>query len=319
MAPPWYKETGHTIMPIPIRLMRSMLFVPASKPSLIAKAAAGEADAVCLDLEDSVVPAEKAASRRHVVRGLQEVDFGRRVRMVRINALDSPYAYRDLVEIVEEAGDRVDLVMMPKVGSPADVGFVDTLLTQIEAHRGHARRIGIEAQIESAQGFLFAREIAAASPRLEALIFGPGDFAASMRMPVSNIGEFDQHDDLYPGHRWHAVMQTIVAAARANGLRCMDGPYAAYTDTAGLDRASLIARALGFDGKQCIHPGQLATVNAVFSPSHDEVAKATAVVQAYEASAAGGQGAATHDGRMIDAVSLRMAQTTLERHRRIPA
>jgi citrate lyase subunit beta/citryl-CoA lyase len=306
-------------MPVPIRLTRSMLFVPGSKPALIAKAAAGDADAVCLDLEDSVVPAEKAASRRHVIRGLQEVDFGRRVRMARINALDTPYAYRDLVEIVEEAGDRLDLVMVPKVGSPADVVFVATLLTQIEAHRGHAHPIGIEAQIESAHGFLYAREIAAASPRLEALVFGPGDFAASMRMPVSNIGEFDQHDDLYPGHRWHAVMQTIVAAARANGLRCMDGPYAAYQDTAGLDRACLIARALGFDGKQCIHPGQLATVNAVFSPSNDEVARAAAVVQAYEASAAGGQGAATHDGRMIDAVSLRMAQTILERHRRIPA
>jgi citrate lyase subunit beta/citryl-CoA lyase len=306
-------------MPIPIRLTRSMLFVPASKPALIAKAAAGDADAVCLDLEDSVVAAEKAASRRHVIGGLQEIDFGRRVRMVRINALDTPYAYRDLVDIVEEAGDRVDLVMMPKVGSPADVGFVDTLLSQIEAHRGYAHRIGIEAQIESAQGFLYAREIAAASPRLEALVFGPGDFAASMRMPVSNIGEFDRHDDLYPGHRWHAVMQTIVAAARANGLRCMDGPYAAYKDVSGLDRACLIARALGFDGKQCIHPGQLATVNAVFSPSDEEVTKATALVQAYEASAAAGQGAASHDGRMIDAVSLRMAQTILERHRRIPA
>jgi citrate lyase subunit beta/citryl-CoA lyase len=306
-------------MSIPIRLTRSMLFVPASKPNLFAKAAAGDADAVCLDLEDSVVPGEKAASRRHVVRGLREIDFGHRVRMIRINALDSPYAYRDLVDIVEEAGDRLDVVMMPKVGAAGDVAFVDTLLSQIEAHQGHARRIGLEAQIESAHGFLYAREIAAASPRLEALIFGPGDFAASMRMPVSHIGEFDQHDDLYPGHRWHAVMQTIVAAARAHGLRCMDGPYAAYQDTAGLDRACLIARALGFDGKQCIHPGQLATVNAVFSPSNEEVTKATAVVQAYEAAAAAGQGAATHDGRMIDAVSLRMAQTILERHRRIPA
>jgi citrate lyase beta subunit len=304
-------------MTVPIRLTRSMLFVPASKPNLIAKAAAGDADAVCLDLEDSVVPGEKAASRSHVVRGLQEIDFGHRVRMIRINALDTPYAYRDLVEIVEDAGDRVDVVMMPKVGSAGDVAFVDTLLSQIEAHRGFTHRIGIEAQIESAQGFLYAREIAAASPRLEALIFGPGDFAASMRMPVSNIGEFDQHDDLYPGHRWHAVMQTIVAAARANGLRCMDGPYAAYKDTPGLDRACLIARALGFDGKQCIHPAQLATVNAVFSPTDEDVKKATALVQAYDTAAAAGQGAATHEGRMIDAVSLRMARTILERRRLI--
>jgi citrate lyase subunit beta/citryl-CoA lyase len=301
-------------MTIPTRLTRSMLFVPASRPAMIAKAAVSEADTVCIDLEDSVVPAEKAASRGHVVRALQELAFGSRVRMVRINALDTSFAYRDLVEVIEDAGDRVDVVMVPKVGSAADVAFVDRLLTQIEGHRGLTRRIGIEAQVESAAGFLYAREIAAASPRLEALIFGPGDYAASMRMPSTNIGEFDRYDERYPGHRWHAVMHTVVAAARANGLRCMDGPYAAYLDTAGLDRASLIARSLGFDGKQCIHPSQLATVNSVFSPSDEEVTQAGAVVHAYEAAVAAGQGAATHDGRMIDAVSLRMAQTTLARH-----
>lgn len=304
-------------MSVPVRLTRSMLFVPASRPAMIAKAAASEADAVCLDLEDSVVPDDKAASRGHAARTLQELDFGRRVRMVRINALDTPYAYRDVIEVVEAAGDRLDLIMVPKVGSAGDVAFVDLLLTQIEAAQGLARRIGIEAQIETAAGFLHAREIASASPRLEALIFGPGDYAASMRMPAANIGEFDQHDDLYPGHRWHAVMHTIVAAARVNGLRCMDGPYAAYQDSAGLDRAALVARALGFDGKQCIHPSQLATVNSVFSPAEEDVTRARAIVQAYEQAAAAGRGAATHDGRMIDAASLRMAQTTLERHRLI--
>jgi citrate lyase subunit beta/citryl-CoA lyase len=304
-------------MSVPTRLMRSMLFVPASRPEMIKKAAASDADAVCIDLEDSVVPAEKAASRGHVVGALQEHDFDSRVRMVRINALDSPFAYRDLMQVIEDAGDRVDIVMVPKVSSAGDVAFVDRLLSQIEAYRGFTRRIGIEAQIESARGFLYVREIASASPRLEALIFGPGDYAASMRMPSSAIGEFDENDDLYPGHRWHTVMHTIVAAARANGLRCMDGPYAAYKNTAGLDRACLIARALGYDGKQCIHPGQLATVNSVFSPSEEDVNKASAIVQAYEASVAAGQGAASHEGRMIDAVSLRMAQTTLERHRLI--
>jgi citrate lyase subunit beta/citryl-CoA lyase len=279
----------------------------------MAKAAVSAADMVCLDLEDSVVPAEKAASRAHVIRALQEVDFGARARIVRINALDTPFAYRDLVEVVEAVGDRLDLVMIPKVGAARDVVFVDMLLSQIEAHRGLDRRIGLEAQIESAAGFVFVREIAAASSRLEALIFGPGDFAASMQMPSSGIGELDHYDELYPGHRWHAVMQTIVAAARAHGLRCMDGPYAAYQDPAGLDRMSLVARALGFDGKQCIHPAQLATVNAVFSPTEDEVGRAEAVVRAYEAAAAAGQGAATHDGRMIDAVSLRLAQATLRK------
>ncbi len=294
-----------------------MLFVPGNRPAMVAKAAASDADAVCLDLEDSVVPGEKAASRSHVVRALQEIDFGRRARMVRINALDTPYAYRDLVEIVEDAGDRVDLIMLPKAGSAGDVAFVDRLLTQIEAARGLTRAIGIEAQIETAAGFVHLREIAAASPRLEGLIFGAGDFSASMRMPSSSIGEFDEHDDLYPGHRWHAVMLSIVAAARVNGLRCSDGPYAGYRDTAGLERAARIAHALGFDGKQCIHPAQIPVVNGVFSPLDDEVAKAQALVQAYDAAVAAGNGAVAYDGRMIDAASLRMARALLDRHRLI--
>src|SRR5215208_100167 len=258
-------------MSVPVRLMRSMLFVPGSRPAMFSKAVASHADAVCLDLEDSVLPDEKAAARANVVRALQELDFGRRVRMVRINSLDSDYADRDLMDVMEGAGERVDLVMIPKVGSAADVAFVDDVLTRIEEARSLPTRVGIEAQIESAAGFLYVREIASACPRLESLIFGPGDFAASMQMPASAIGELDAHDAAYPGHRYHAVMLTIVAAARANGLRCMDGPYAGYTDTAGLIRACEIAIALGFDGKQCIHPGQLATVNAAFSPSEEEV------------------------------------------------
>jgi citrate lyase beta subunit len=297
-----------------VRLIRSLLFVPGSRPDMMAKAAASEADAVCLDLEDSVVPDQKAAARANVVRALGELDFGRRVRLVRINALDTPFAYRDLVDVLEAAGDRVDVVMVPKVGSPRDVQFVETLLSQIEAARG-LNALGIEAQIETAAGFLYAREIAAASPRLEGLIFGPGDFAASMQMPSAAIGEPDANDVDYPGHRWHAVMQTIVAAARANGLRCMDGPFAGYRDTGALNRACQIARALGFDGKQCIHPAQLAIVTTAFSPTAEEVANAAAVVAAMERATAEGQGAGSHDGRMIDAVSLRMAQVVLQRHR----
>ena len=301
------------------RLTRSQLFVPASKPAMIEKAGASAADAVCIDLEDSVTPAEKASSRANVIHALKEIDFGRRIRMFRINALDTPFAYRDLVEVVEAAGDHLDVVMIPKAGSARDVEFVDTLLTQIEAHIRLTRPIGLEAQIETASGFLHAVEIAGASPRLEALIFGAGDYAASMRMPSSAIGEADEHDEIYPGHRWHAVMHTIVAAARANHLRCLDGPYAGYTDEAGLARACQIALAMGFDGKQCIHPAQLAAVNATFTPSLEEVTKAGAVLKAYEAAAAAGQGAATHDGRMIDAANLRMARTILERHRLIQA
>jgi citrate lyase subunit beta/citryl-CoA lyase len=298
-----------------VRISRTMLFVPASRPEMIRKAASSAADAVCIDLEDSVSVDEKAASRAHVIQALQQVDFGRRTRMMRVNALDTPFTYRDLVDVVEAAGDRLDLVMLPKATSPDDVAFVDTLLTQIESHRGFSRRVGIEAQIENARGFLYAREIASASPRLEALIFGPGDYSASMQMPSSGVGEFDEHDTLYPGHRWHAVMHTIVAAARANGLRCMDGPYASYKDAAGFERACRIARAMGFDGKQCIHPGQLAMANTVFGPSDEEIARATAVVQAYEAAVATGQGAAGHGGQMIDMASIRMARTVLERKR----
>ena len=231
------------------RLTRSMLFVPAGRPAMIEKAAASAADAVCVDLEDSVPVEQKAEARRNAIRAFRELDFGPRVRILRINALDTPFAWRDLTEVVEAAGDRIDLVMLPKAGRPRDVEFVETLLSQIGA-----AQIGIEAQIETASGFLYAREIAQSSPRLEALIFGPGDYSASMRMPASSIGEFDQHDATYPGHRWHAVMHTIVAAARANGLRAMDGPFAAFKDAAGLDRSAAIARSLGFDGKQCIHP-----------------------------------------------------------------
>jgi citrate lyase subunit beta/citryl-CoA lyase len=308
------RTRGRITVESPQRLMRSMLFVPASRPAMIAKAAASAADAVCLDLEDSVLPDEKVASRANVVRALQEIDFGRRVRMVRINSLDSEYADRDLLDVMESAGDRVDVVMVPKVASAADVAFVDTALARVEDAKGLTRRVGIEAQIESAAGFLYVREIASASSRLEGLIFGPGDFAASMQMPATAIGELDEHDAAYPGHRYHAVMLTIVAAARANRLRCMDGPYAGYTDTAGLVRACQIAIALGFDGKQCIHPGQLPTVNAAFSPTEAEVARATALVKAYESAIAAGRGAAAHEGRMIDAASLRMAQVILKRH-----
>ncbi len=300
---------------IPIRLERSMLFVPASRWPMIEKAAASAADAVCLDLEDSVAPDEKAAGRANIVRAFTELDFGRRVRMFRINGLDTPFAYRDLIEVVEAAGNHIDLVMLPKAGSPEDVRFVDLLLTQIEMNCGLTRRIGIEAQIETAAGFLNLREIAESSARLEALIFGPGDYAASVQMPSAGIGEFDTHDDFYPGHRWHAVMHAIVAAARANGLRCLDGPYAAFKDAAGFERSCRIALALGFDGKQCIHPNQLAEANSFFAPSSEEVARAERIVQAYEQAIAEKRGAISLDGKMIDAANLRMASVVLEKHR----
>ena len=295
------------------RLERSMLYVPASRPNMIEKAAASAADAVCIDLEDAVIVDEKPASRANVVRAFRELDFGRKLKAFRINGLDTPFAYRDLIEVVEEVGDRIDVVMMPKAHLPQDVRFVCMLLTQIEHARGFTRQIGLEVQIESAKGFLWVREIAEASPRLQALIFGPGDYSATMQMPVANIGELDENDHLYPGHRWHAVMHAVVAAARANGLRAIDGPYAGYRDTSGLERASRIARVMGFDGKQCIHPSQLAVVNEIFSPSADEVTRAKAVVDAYEEAAKAGRGAIGKDGKMIDYANIRMAKALLKK------
>jgi citrate lyase beta subunit len=300
---------------VPTRLTRSMLFVPAGRWPMIEKAAASAADAVCVDLEDSVPAGEKAPARANAIRAFHELDFGSRVRMLRINGLDTPFAYRDLVDVVEAAGESIDLIMLPKAGSPQDVAFVDTLLTQVEMHRGFSRKIGIEAQIETAAGFLYAREIAQSSSRLEALIFGPGDYSASMQMPSESIGEFDRHDDEYPGHRWHAVMHTIVAAARANGLRAMDGPFAAYKDSAGFERSCRIAHSLGFDGKQCIHPAQLEAANSIFSPLTEDVARAKAVVEAYERAAAEGCGAASLNGHMIDMANIRMARVVLEKDR----
>jgi citrate lyase subunit beta/citryl-CoA lyase len=294
-----------------------MLFVPAANWPMIPKAAASAADGVCLDLEDSVPSAEKEGARGNVIRAFTkgELDFGDRTRMVRVNGIATPFMYRDIVDVIEAVGDRVDMVMVPKVGSPADIAFVATLLSQIEARRGIARPIRIAAQIESAAGFLYVREIAQASPRLALLIFGAGDYSASMRMPASGIGTADANDELYPGHRYHAVMHAIVAAARANGLACHDGPYSDFKDSVGFDRACHIARAMGFDGKQCIHPSQLAMVNTVFSPTSDEITHAQKVVAAFTEAAASGRGAVSLDGAMIDEASARMARVVLDRTR----
>jgi citrate lyase beta subunit len=300
---------------IPFRLERSTLFVPATNWGMIEKAAAAATDAVCIDLEDSVTPDQKVASRANVVRAFMDLHFGDRLKIFRINGLDSPYAYRDLIEVVEVAGDHIDLVMVPKVDSADHVIFVDTLLTQIVMGCGHGKRIGIEAQIETASGFLFIREIAQASLRLEALVFGPGDYAASMQMPSSGVGELDEWDHTNPGHRWHAVMHAIVAAARARGLRCVDGPFAAYKDVAAFERSCRIARGMGFDGKQCIHPAQLSSANAAFTPAAEEAAKAEKVLEAFERAQGEGLGAVSLDGKMIDAASVRIAKVVAAKYR----
>jgi citrate lyase beta subunit len=291
------------------------LFVPGSRPEMIAKAAASSAGAVCIDLEDAVAPAAKPAARGHAAQALRTLDFGGRSRVLRINAIDTPFAYRDLVDVIEAAGDRVDAVMLPKASSAHDVRFVATMLDQLEQHLGLQRRIGIEAQIETAAGFVHIAAIASASPRLQTLIFGQGDYSASLRMPAASIGERDKYDEQYPGHRYHAVMHAIVATARAHGLGCLDGPYAAYKDAEGLERACRMARAMGFDGKQCIHPAQLAVVEKVFAPTAAETAHAEGVVAAYDAAIAAGAGAVSYEGKMIDAASVRIARAVLARRR----
>jgi citrate lyase subunit beta / citryl-CoA lyase len=277
------------------------------------KALASAADVVLLDLEDAVAPDEKAGARGKIVRALRELDWHDRPTLFRANALDTPYFYRDLVEIVEEAGDRLDIVMIPKVQRPEDLHVATTLLSQIELAGGlESGEIKLEAQIESAEGLVNADGIAQATGRLTALHFGPGDFAASVRMPQTNIGTMDEWDDVYPGHRFHYAMQRILVAARARGLRAVDGPVADYRDEEGLRESCLIARSLGFDGKWCIHPAQIETVNEVFSPTPREIEWARKVVAAYEDATAAGTGAISVEGQMIDAASIKMAQNTLD-------
>ena len=247
-----------------------------------------------------------------IVRAIKELDWRGRPTLFRANALDTQYFYRDPIEVVEEAGDALDAIMVPKVNRPEDLHVVSTLLSQLElATRLEPGTIRVEGQIESAEGLLNANAIARASDRLTALHFGPGDFAASLRMPQTSIGTMDEWDEVYPGHRVHYAMQRIVVAARAAGVRAVDGPVADYRDKEGLRKSSLLARSLGFDGKWCLHPAQIGTVNDVFSPTEKEVEWAKKVVDAYEEANATGSGAISIGGQMIDAASIRLARNTL--------
>ena len=296
-----------------MKASRSLLVVPASNLEMAGKALASAADSVLLDLEDAVAPDEKADARKQVVHALKELDWRTRPTLYRANALDTPYFYRDVIEVVEEAGGGLDSVLIPKVQRPEDLHVAAALLSQIELAVGlEPGKVKIEAQIESAEGLVNVDAIARATERLEALHFGPGDFAASLRMPYRSIGVMDEWDEVYPGHRFHYAMQRIVVAARAAGLRGVDGPVADYRNEEGLRESSLVARSLGFDGKWCIHPAQIETVNEVFSPTEKEIEWARKVVAAYEEANAAGTGAISVEGQMIDAASIKMAQNTLD-------
>ena len=280
---------------------------------MVEKGLSSGADLLFLDLEDAVAPDAKDEARKNVIHAISRLDWRGRPSMFRMNSLDTPYFYRDVIEVVEGAGEGLDLILVPKVERPEDLVTLDTLLCSVEAASGlEPGKVKLEAQIETALSLVNIDAIARATDRLEALHFGPGDYAASVRMPQTSIGTADEWDDLYPGHRFHYVMHRIVVAARAAGLRAVDGPVADFRDEEGLQKSCLLARAIGFDGKWCIHPGQIEIVNELFSPTDAEVEWAEKVVGAYEEAEAAGSGSISVDGKMVDAASIRMARNTLD-------
>lgn len=301
------------------RVSRSVLATPGSNPRMIAKALASEADLVMIDLEDAVAPEEKVAARAVVAEALRDGDWQGRPRTFRINALDTPWFVADLVAVIEGAQGKVDLIVLPKAGDVAAVQTVATILTSLEASVGRSAPIGLDVQIESAQGLTNCEAIALANPRVEALVFGPGDFAATLRMPLAAIGMPDTWDNHYPGHRWDYALQRMLVAARAAGVLAIDGPYADFRDLEGFRRSCLAARALGYDGKWCIHPAQAPIANEVFSASEAELAWAREVLAANDAALADGRGSFALHGQMVDAATLRMAAATLARVKRAEA
>ena len=300
------------------RLHRSELAVPGSRPELFEKALKGDADYVFLDLEDAVAPADKEPSRAHVIRALRELDWRGRGKTIslRINGIDTHYMYRDVVDVVEQAGEFLDTVLIPKVGVPADVYMVDAMLTQIEAAKGFSHRIGIEVLVETALGMANVEAIAQSSRRLEAMHFGVADFSASMRARTVNIGGLNPD---YPGDQWHAAIARMVAACRAYGLRPIDGPFGDFNDPDAFVLAARRAAALGCEGKWAIHPTQIALGNDVFTPPAAEIDRAQRILDALAQAEREGRGAAQLDGRMIDAASARMAQNVVDTGRAIAA
>ena len=319
----------HAIEQAPARLNRSELAVPGSQPQMFEKAAASDVDVIFLDLEDAVAPDEKAQARKNIIQALNDIDWGRKTMSVRINGLDTHYMYRDVVDVVEQAGKRLDLIMIPKVGTASDVYAVDMLVTQIEDAMGYEKRIGFEHIIETALGMQNIHEIAAASKRNESLHFGVADYAASTRARTTNIGGVnpdysvltdpadDGSRDVHWGDMWHYAVARMVVAARANGLRPIDGPFGDFKDADGYRAAARRAAVLGCEGKWAIHPSQIGLANEVMSPSEADITKAKRILEAMAQAEAEGKGAVSLDGRLIDYASIRQAQVLVDKAKQI--
>ncbi len=292
-----------------LRPRRSCLAVPGSNPRFLEKAKGLDSDQVFLDLEDACAPLAKPGARKNIVAALNEGGWGNRIRAVRVNDWTTHWTYRDVVEVVEGAGPNLDAIMLPKVQNAEQIVALDLLLTQVEKTMGfEVGRIAIEAQIENAQGLIAIDSIAKASPRVEALIFGPADFMASINMKSLVVGEQPPGYDV--GDAYHYILMSILMAARANGKQAIDGPYLQVRDPEGFKRVAGRSAALGFDGKWALHPDQIAIANAVYSPSQEDYDHSELILDAYDyytSEAGGAKGAAMLGDEMIDEASRKMA------------
>jgi citrate lyase subunit beta/citryl-CoA lyase len=280
---------------------------------MIQKAAGLTVDEVLMDLEDAVAPDLRPSARQVVIKALQELDWSGKNVAFRINPVSTHWFYQDLITVVETAGDKLDAIIIPKVEHPAEIFTVAALLDAIETNKGFSKPIKLEAQIETAQAMARIEEIAASAPgRLVSLIFGPGDYSASMGIPGLTIGGKTEG---YPGHLWHYTLSRILLACRVNGLEAIDGPYATFKDLEGLKESARTVQLMGFDGKWAIHPSQIEIIQEIFTPAETEVARAKRIVEAYHQATSQGdrRGAFLLDNEMIDAANVKMAERTLRR------
>lgn len=313
----------------PARINRSELAVPGSRTELFEKAARSAVDVIFLDLEDAVSPDEKPQARKNIIEALHDVDWGNKTISVRINGLDTHYMYRDVVDVMEQGGERLDLIMVPKVGTASDMYALDMLVTQIETATGRQKRVGFEMIIETALGMANINEIAGASPRNESLHFGVADYAASTQARTMVIG--GPHKDygvltdpgdnderaFYWGDMWHYAISRMVVAARAYGLRPIDGPFGDFSDPDGYRAQANRAGVLGCEGKWAIHPSQIALANDIYSPSEEDVAHARRVLAAMAQAESEGKGAVALDGKLIDIASIRQAENLVKSAERL--